>query len=113
MEKIIFDIPMGKFLQEYFEKRLVYDITIGTYPNSNNIYNSKNIHRWIMEVQRSNFDKFQVDQSIYQANNKVVHFEVSIFDSRQKEHKFRIWMDIPQTIRKVKLNSIKSKIEQI
>ena len=111
MEKIIFDIPMGKFLQEYFEKRLVYDISIGMYPHSNNLYNTKNVIQWITDVQRDNFDKFLFCQSIKQVNDRIVHFEVMITDSKRIEHKFNVWIDVHQMIRKVKLNKILEKIE--
>ena len=109
MEKIVFDIPMGKFLQEYFEKRLVYDISIGMYPHSNNLYNTKNVMQWITDIQRDNFNKFLFCQSIHQANGIIVNFEVMITDSKRIEHKFNVWIDVQQTIRKVKLNKIKSK----
>jgi hypothetical protein len=109
MERIIYDIPMNRFIKDYFDKCLIYSLSKGEYPNPNSFKNSSVVIQWIIDLEKQ--FNFLFSQSIYQANSEIIHFEIQITDSRQIEHKFDIRLDIGHTIRKAKLNKIKNNLK--
>lgn len=109
MERIIYDIPMNKFVKDYFDKCLSYSLSIGEYPHPNSFMNSSIVIQWIVELQKQ--FNLLFSQCIHQANSETIDFEIKITDSRQIEHKFNIRLDIEHTIRRAKLNKIKNKLK--
>jgi hypothetical protein len=109
MERIIYDIPMNRFIKDYFDKCLVHSLSKGEYPQPNSFNNSSVVIQWIVELQKQ--FNLLFGQKIYVANSETIHLEVQITDSRQIEHKFDIRMDIGHTIRRAKLNKIKNNIK--
>jgi hypothetical protein len=110
MERIIYDIPMARFIKDYFDKCLIHSLSNDEYPRSNSFYNSSVVIQWIVDLQTGFFTQFLFSQSIHQADSEIIHFQIIITDSRQIEHKFDIKLDIEHTIRRAKLNKIKNKI---
>lgn len=109
MERIIYDIPMNKFLKDYFDKCLIHSLSRGEYPHPNSFKNSSIVIQWIVNLQER--FNFLFSQSIFQANSETIHFELQITDSRQIEHKFNIRLDIEHIIRRAKLNKINNNLK--
>jgi hypothetical protein len=108
MERIIYDIPMNRFIKDYFDKCLIHSLSKDEYPRSNSFHNSSVVIQWIVDLQKQ--FNFLFSQSIYQANPETIHFEIKITDSRQIEHKFDIRLNVEHTIRRAKLNKIKNNL---